>query len=359
MSRMWRKGRKFFNLALANASSYFRGTPAFVRVIPTDRCNQRCAYCWQRDQASGDMPLDEFKACLEHAARLRVGLMTFLGGEPLLWEPLPEAIAACTRRHILTDITTNGSLLDQEMLERLGRAGLDYLNISVDGAEVSEVSAKNAVFQNGLMETLKRTKRRYGVHFRLNAVIYRNNFSAICDLLEFVREHGVQLSLGFVVPHLGPAGSGNEAICFTSNDEPALREIVGYVLAKKREGYPVIDPDAYFTGVFRFLRGEHFWDCNYPTRYGWVNVTPRGKVRSCTKAMDELDVRFVDLDRQKVAELRRLYAEKTARCNVHCYSNCAYDSYYYTHHKLEMARRIVARLLIRPTPSLRPPATSL
>lgn len=343
MSRMWLKSRKFMHLVRANVSSKVLATPAFVRMIPTDRCNLDCGYCWQHDQNSSDMSLDEFMRCLDHAVRLRVGLVTFLGGEPMLWEHLTTAIAACSERHMLTDMTTNGSFLDERTLQELGRAGLDYLNISVDGLEASEVSKKRSIAREGLLDALKEARARYGIHFRLNAVIFKNNFEAIKELIEFVGEHRVQLSLGFVVPEIC-SEVADDAIDFTGRDTDLLHEIVTYILDKKKSGYPIIDPDSYFTGVFRFLRGEHFWDCNYPTRYGWINVTSNGKIRSCTKAMDERDVRFVDLDRGKVAELRQAYKEKVARCNVHCYSNCAYDSYYYTHHKGEMAKRIVKRV---------------
>lgn len=345
MGRTWTKGRKFANLAVANLSSYVSGTPAFVRVIPTDRCNLSCSYCWQHDQRSADMTLDTFLACLEHAVRLRVGLITFLGGEPMLWEPLTHAIAACTRRHVLTDMTTNGSLLDGDTILALGRAGLDYLNISLDGLEDSPVSKKSIAGRAGLIADLERARSMYGLHFRMNAVIFRNNFKTIRDLLDFANSQRVQISLGFIVPPLDDETGGEERIHFTLEDEKLLHEIVEYLLAKKRSGYPIIDPDAYFTGVFQYLRGDKFWDCNYPTRYGWINVTAQGKIRSCTKAMDELDVRFTDLDRQKVGELRAIYQRKVAACNVHCYSNCAFDSYYYTHHKVEMAKRIFARVM--------------
>jgi len=263
----------------------------------------------------------------------------------MLWEPLADAIAACSRNHVLTDMTTNGSLLDRDTIDALGQAGLDYLNISVDGLEDSLVSKKSAASREGLIADLKRARSVYGLHFRLNAVIFRNNFEAIRDLLDFANSHRVQVSVGFIVPPLHGETVGEERIHFTLEDEKLLHEIVDYLLAKKRSGYPIIDPDAYFTGIFRFLRGENFWNCNYPTRYGWINVTAQGKVRSCTKAMDELDVRFTDLDRRRVGELRDIYRRKVAECNLHCYSNCAFDSYYYTHHKGEMAKRIFARVM--------------
>jgi len=179
MKRALERVAKFENLAKAYLSSYRHGTPAFVRMLPTDRCNLECAYCWQRDNTSIDMTFEFFQAYLEKAKELGVGLMTFLGGEPMIWKPLPDAIALCTERHVLTDLTTNGTLLTPDTVERLGRAGLDYLNISVDGAIASTVTCKTSVFRSGLMEALKEARIKHHMHTRINSVIYKNNFDEI------------------------------------------------------------------------------------------------------------------------------------------------------------------------------------
>ncbi len=344
MKRTYQKAAKFANLFLANTQSHFRSTPAFVRIIPTDRCNLNCSYCWQRKEQSEEMTLGEFRGILAKAKKLHVGLLTFLGGEPMMWEPLYEAISMCTEAHVLTDLTTNGTLLNRDTVRRLGEAGLDYLNISVDGVKASRISPKNSVFRSDLIEVLHDAKKRYGVHFRLNSVIYKNNFDEIKELVRFSRLNNVQISLGFVVPPLDAEQRSGDDIYFTQDDTPLLKEIVTYLLNRKSEGYPIIDPDAYFSNIFRFIRREKFWECNYPTRYGWINVTPNGKIRSCTKKMDELDFHFLDLDRDSLKSLRADLKEKVKHCNIDCYSNCAYDSYFYTHNKVEMLKKVLKRL---------------
>lgn len=344
MTRTLEKAAKFENLARAYVSSRTHGTPAFVRILPTDRCNLACAYCWQRDNTSEDMTLRDFGKYLAKAKELRVGLITFLGGEPMIWPPLCDALALCGEHHILTDLTTNGTLLDGRTIENLGKSGLDYLNISVDGAEVSAVTRKTSIYRSGIVEALKEARARHHMHFRLNSVLYKDNFGEICRLMDFCRTWDVQLSLGFIVPPLDPGQRSERDIYFSAGDEPRLRTIVAEIVKRKKEGYPVIDPDAYFENIFRFLRRETFWECNYPTRYGWINVTPSGRIRSCTKKMDELEVSFLDLDAGTLKKVRALLGRKVAACNIDCYSNCAYDSYFYTHNKGEMLKKVLHRL---------------
>jgi len=344
MKRALERVAKFENLSKAYLSSYRHGTPAFVRMLPTDRCNLNCSYCWQRDNKSTDMSLDSFSSYLDKAKALKVGLMTFLGGEPMIWKPLYEALALCTERHVMTDLTTNGTLLTESTAESLGKAGLDYLNISVDGVNATEVTSKTSIFRPGLMESLKKARKKYHMHTRINSVIYKNNYAEILALIEFCKKWDVQISLGFIVPPLDPKYRSETDIYFSVADEALLKEIVSGILEKKRAGYPIVDPDSYFKNIFKFIRREKFWDCNYPTRYGWINVTPTGHIRSCTKKMDKLDIHFLDLDPENLVELRQILKEKVETCNIDCYSNCAYDSYFYTHNKGEMVKKVMGRL---------------
>lgn len=344
MPRLILKAAKFINLANSLVWSYFGSRPSFVRILPTDRCNLNCEYCWQLDNNSPDMTIAEFKSYVAKAKALKVGMITFLGGEPMIWPPLYEAIAECSKHRILTDMTTNGTLLAKETITALGESGLDYLNISVDGFDKSSVTKKNSIFRDNLVGYLKEAKAKYRMHFRVNSVIYNNNFENIKLLIEFSKEHNMQISLGFIVPPTGEFEKSDQNIYFTKKDEDTLREIVSYILQKKRSGYPIIDPNSYFENVFRFINRDKFWDCNYPTRYGWINVTPSGRIRSCTKKMDELDYRFLELTPAKLKDIREIFKAKVRECNTDCYSNCAYDSYFYTHNKLHILKKLHVRL---------------
>ena len=341
------KIRKFLRLMRAYCISYFVPSAPFVRMIPTDRCNLKCSYCWQRKDNSYVMTLEEFHAYLQKAKQLHVGMMTFLGGEPMTWPHLYDALEACSKTHLLTEMTTNGTLLNRETIHRLAASGLDYLNISVDGLQPSSVTVKNSIVCNDRLDLLKAARQKYHMHFRINAVIYNDNFDEIKKIIDFARREDLLLSLGYVVPALKPEQRAVEPIYFTDNDTERLHEIVDYIREKIQDGCCIIDPMAYFEGIFDYLKHKRFWHCNYPTRYGWINVTPEGDVRSCTKKMDRLDYPFLELNRQKLREVRAILGENVECCNVQCYSNCAFDSHYFARHKREFIMKSAQRALQR------------
>jgi len=277
------------------------------------------------------MSWDLFSEVLEKAISLNLGFISFLGGEPMLWEHLYDAIGLCSKHNILTDMTTNGTMLNDETIQRLGSSGLDYLNISVDTKDNYSVSRKNALFDNSVVEALKSAEKTYDVKLRMNAVIYNNNFEDLKLLMELSNRIKIPISLGFIVPDIKDAGS--KEIYFAEEDAGLLEEIVDYILKKKKEKYPIIDPDPYFTNILRFLKHENFWKCNYPTRYGWINVTSNGAIRSCTKKMDEIGIDFLSLTPERIETLRKTLKASVKDCNPYCYSNCAYDSAYYKKNK--------------------------
>ena len=77
------------------------------------------------------------------SAELGTAVVTISGGEPLLHPDLDAIIARMRKNGILSGMITNGYLLTAERIERLNRAGLEYLQISIDNAMPDEVSKKS------------------------------------------------------------------------------------------------------------------------------------------------------------------------------------------------------------------------
>lgn len=106
-----------------------------LNVELTSRCNVACHYCdVNRDlgRPNQDLPLELLARLLEQTPGLQA-LLPFQWGEPLLYEPLDEAVALAHRRGVRTYITTNGTLLDGDRMESLALAGLTRLTVSLDG----------------------------------------------------------------------------------------------------------------------------------------------------------------------------------------------------------------------------------
>jgi MoaA/NifB/PqqE/SkfB family radical SAM enzyme len=117
--------------------------PLLVHLIPMRRCNLACTYCNEFDDFSPPVPAEEMFRRVDRLAGLGTSVITISGGEPLLHPELDQIIARMRRHGIITGLITNGYLLTPERIERLNRAGLEYLQISIDNMQPDEVSKKS------------------------------------------------------------------------------------------------------------------------------------------------------------------------------------------------------------------------
>ena len=135
-----RKVREYAMVARALAST---SHPVLAQIVPARFCNLSCAYCNEYDKVSEPVPLDEMYRRIDHLGRLGTALIGISGGEPLTHPQLDEIIARMRRTGAIAGMITNGYLLNVERIERLNRAGLDHMQISIDNIDPDEVSKKS------------------------------------------------------------------------------------------------------------------------------------------------------------------------------------------------------------------------
>src|SRR6266852_1639852 len=118
--------------------------PILVHIIPNRRCNLACTYCNEFDDFSKPVPLEEMKSRLDILAGMGTSIITISGGEPLMHPEIDQIIRHIRRRGMIAGMITNGFLLDQKTIEKLNRAGLEHLQISIDNDVPDEDALKIA-----------------------------------------------------------------------------------------------------------------------------------------------------------------------------------------------------------------------
>src|SRR5436305_12567171 len=117
--------------------------PVQAQIIPMRRCNLACAYCNEYDDFSKPVAKELMFSRIDHLGKLGTSIIVISGGEPLLQPELDEIIARIRQNGIIAGMITNGYLLTEERIERLNRAGLEHLQISIDNVMPDEVSKKS------------------------------------------------------------------------------------------------------------------------------------------------------------------------------------------------------------------------
>lgn len=115
--------------------------PINMQINPTNRCNLKCIYCWQREEHkvyTGEEVSDErYVRLIDEAAELGVRLITITGGgEPLCRKGMIlKLIRKIKENGISGSIITNGTLIDNELASAFVEAGWDEIIFSIDSLD--------------------------------------------------------------------------------------------------------------------------------------------------------------------------------------------------------------------------------
>ncbi|HVI51603.1 MAG TPA: radical SAM/SPASM domain-containing protein [Candidatus Sulfotelmatobacter sp.] len=137
-----RDGAKRINLADASPLP----CPMTIYIETTNICNFKCKYCPESfdnyEQISGGysrMSLEEFERVCDQIAEIGQlkTLNFYMMGEPFVNKQLPEFIKVARRKNISEKIivTSNGSLIDENLAEQILETDLDYLRFSIYGID--------------------------------------------------------------------------------------------------------------------------------------------------------------------------------------------------------------------------------
>jgi MoaA/NifB/PqqE/SkfB family radical SAM enzyme len=160
--------RRFRELRMIAHGLLSRDHPVLAHIIPMRRCNLSCTYCNEYDDFSKPVPIETMHQRLDHLAALGTSIITISGGEPLMHPELDLVIARIRRNGMIAGMITNGYLLTAERIQRLNRAGLDHLQISIDNVMPDDVSKKSLKVLDKKLQLLA---QHADFHVNINSVV--------------------------------------------------------------------------------------------------------------------------------------------------------------------------------------------
>ena len=150
-------------------------------------CNFACKMCYVRKTAAevrnSPRPIMTKERWLEIAKQARDAGMLYLlltGGEPFLWPDFWELYEQLIRMGFIVSINTNGSLIDEDAVQRLRRLPPSRINITLYGA--SDETYERLCMAKGVFSKVDRAitmLREAGIVVKLNGSLTPYN---ICDL---------------------------------------------------------------------------------------------------------------------------------------------------------------------------------
>jgi uncharacterized protein len=275
------------------------GPPALdeldMGLVLTHACNLACTYCYTGEKKRVGMPADVAMRAVDFAfAQVREGgrlQLSFFGGEPLLEDELLVAIAERARersatlgRSLVMQMTTNGTLLRDELLDRLAELGV-HVALSIDGTREQHDTARPRVgggssweaTMHALRRLLDRRERR---PFDVVSVVDPSTVHALGDGVRELVDLGVDsISLNM---NWGGAWGEAELAAF----ERELEVVAAIWIAWLRRGRWVrIQPLESALRALQDLGRVPSASCSAGTRR--LAVAPSGRIYGCCRAVGE------------------------------------------------------------------------
>jgi PqqA peptide cyclase len=280
--------------------------PLSVLAELTYRCNLQCPYCYNPLdlRAYGDeLTADEWERVIDQAAALGVLQIHFSGGEPTLRaDDLCRLVAAARARELYTNLITQGTFLNDELIARLARAGLDHVQLSLQAAHagIADEIAGARVHEKKL-DALRRVAAS-PMAVTLNCVLHRANIDQVDEIIAIAEAAGVRRVELANVQFYGWAFANRRALLPTREQVERAAERVD---AARRRLAGKIEIDHVLADYYeRFPK---------PCMDGWgrtfMTVAPDGRVFPCPAAPAIAGMRF---DNVRDTPLAQIWAESSA-----------------------------------------------
>ncbi|MBI3564478.1 MAG: radical SAM protein [Elusimicrobia bacterium] len=203
----------------------------YIQVVR--RCNQRCRFC-SNPVNERELPLAEARRLVDRYRRRGYDGVILTGGEPTLWEPLPELIAYAARRGVPCRVITNAQrTADPAYLDRLLAAGLEHVHVSVHSHRkaVQAFLTGNPESLANIVRTLARLGRR-GATVAVNQTICAQNAGHLdqtarwlCERFPYLRH----FSWTYLDPLVERVAEHPETVPTLTASGPALRRAMRWL----------------------------------------------------------------------------------------------------------------------------------
>jgi radical SAM protein with 4Fe4S-binding SPASM domain len=195
----------------------------------TAACNLSCEYCRASASASPDeaeLSTEEALDFIDQVAPEKP-MIILSGGEPLLRPDLFDLAEYARDRGVRVSLATNGTLITPETVERIKRAGIKRVSVSLDGPspETHDVTRGPGSFDLSMRGI---DNLRGKVDFQINMTITKENLNEVGATMDLAERLG---AVAFHLFFLVPTGRGSEDELVTPEEQD---EILRWVAEESR-----------------------------------------------------------------------------------------------------------------------------
>ncbi|WP_167375049.1 radical SAM protein [Prosthecochloris sp. GSB1] len=203
--------------------------PETIRIDLTGRCNLKCKHC-QASMFTGkrhqELSTLQWKNVFKEMAAEGAITLGFLGGEPFIRGDFIELLIYAKELGLRTTVTTNGTVLTEEIIKQLVDQTNTFTVFSLDGPNSY---THDSIRGSGSFDKTLKAINLFSVYqekkekslLGISSVLHKNNITNFCDIFDTAIKLRAQ-NLSIAVVH-----KGGRAINNWHNLEVSASELVG------------------------------------------------------------------------------------------------------------------------------------
>lgn len=278
-----------------------RPQPPFAMLAElTHVCPLACPYCSnpvELTKRTDELDTDTWARVFREAAELGVLQLHLSGGEPAARRDLVELVTAAREAGLYTNLITSGVGLTDKKLAALDAAGLDHVQLSLQGITAA-LADRIGGYKGGFERKMHVAERiaEIGFPLTLNAVMHRHNLDDLPATIALAQRLGARRIEVACVQFHGWAEANRGQLQPTADQVRAAKATVD-AERDRLKGTLVID----------FVAPDWFSDYPKACMGGWgttgLNITPAGDVLPCHAAETIPSLSFANVGQLSLSDI--------------------------------------------------------
>ena len=250
----------------------------------TRTCNLHCRHCYMDADAkrhAGELTTAEAKHFIDDLAAFRVPALLLSGGEPLVRKDFFELAEYASAHGVRPTLSTNGTLIDEEVAKKIKAAGVAYVGVSLDGPQhINDAFRGKDGAYTAAMRGIRNcvsVGQRVGLRFTIN----KANVDHLDEIFDFIEQEHIDRACFY---HLVYAGRG-EAMSDEDVTPAESRRAMDTIIRRTRDyearglEKEILTVDNHCDGVYLYLTAKRDGDEALASRI-WDLISMNGGNRS-------------------------------------------------------------------------------
>ena len=305
--------------------------PVLSYLFTDWKCNIDCHYCFQFNNKEKGMSYETAVSSIDWLKSVGCRVIAIMGGEPTIRKDfILKVIQYGSSNGFFVYLPTNGYLLTEDFIDKLGNADVAAVNLAVDCIEPKPGLPKALMAIEPQFRYLVKKQEKYGYILFFNTNITSNNIKDVKMLTEIAHDNRIATDYHINEPpqqitddnHYKHKGDG---LYVRPDQYKEVDELLDWIIMKNRKGYTMVNSIPHLYAMKNRMKNKPSkWKCR--AGQNGILIRPDGSLSPCFDFISyNYDWGRIWEPKFDKEELERI----KSTCVENCLSTCFYTMWHY------------------------------